>query len=213
MALPNAGFNRYTRLLKVLSIVLSYYWYFYYGASRKSSGKNRGNSNAGTSWNSATYDPLWRQGNFMPRCGLAATILLISPCIASDLSTWIGTSDWKCWIGAVPDRLSCSCRRRRHGARIRRFRAQTHEQLSCVRHYPARLRRFRFLPPRRTQPIVWVTMSWPFWAPGLGEMQNGRVSVHQSCEAGRVEDWRGVPKVWPSLLLPVSVGSASIAEP
>jgi hypothetical protein len=30
---------------------------------------------------------------------------------------------------------------------------------------------------------------------------------------GRVEDWRGVPKVWPSLLLPVSVGSASIAEP
>ena len=31
--------------------------------------------------------------------------------------------------------------------------------------------------------------------------------------AGRVEDWRGVPKVWPSLLLPVSVGSASIAEP
>ena len=31
--------------------------------------------------------------------------------------------------------------------------------------------------------------------------------------AGRVEVWRGVPKVWPSLLLPVSVGSASIAEP
>jgi hypothetical protein len=31
--------------------------------------------------------------------------------------------------------------------------------------------------------------------------------------SGRVEDWRGVPKVWPSLLLPVSVGSASIAKP
>jgi hypothetical protein len=30
---------------------------------------------------------------------------------------------------------------------------------------------------------------------------------------GRVEDWRGVPKVRPSLLLPVSSGSASIAEP
>jgi hypothetical protein len=29
--------------------------------------------------------------------------------------------------------------------------------------------------------------------------------------AGRVEDWRGVPKVKPSLLLPVSVGSASIS--
>jgi len=32
-------------------------------------------------------------------------------------------------------------------------------------------------------------------------------------EAGRVEDWRGVPKVEPSLLLPVSSGSASIAKP
>jgi len=32
-------------------------------------------------------------------------------------------------------------------------------------------------------------------------------------DCGRVEDWRGVPKVWPSLLLPVSSGSASIAEP
>ncbi len=32
-------------------------------------------------------------------------------------------------------------------------------------------------------------------------------------EGGRVEDWRGVPKVWPSLLLPVSSGSASIAPP
>jgi hypothetical protein len=36
---------------------------------------------------------------------------------------------------------------------------------------------------------------------------------NQGPQAGRVEDWRGVPKVWPSLLLPVSVGSASIAEP
>jgi hypothetical protein len=32
-------------------------------------------------------------------------------------------------------------------------------------------------------------------------------------EAGRVEDWRGVPKVQPSLFLPVSSGSASIAKP
>jgi hypothetical protein len=30
---------------------------------------------------------------------------------------------------------------------------------------------------------------------------------------GRVEDWRGVPKVQPSRLLPVSSGSASVAKP
>ena len=30
---------------------------------------------------------------------------------------------------------------------------------------------------------------------------------------GRVEDWRGIPKVEPSRLLPVSSGSASIAKP
>jgi hypothetical protein len=29
---------------------------------------------------------------------------------------------------------------------------------------------------------------------------------------GRVEDWRGVPKVRPICLLPVSYGSASLAE-
>jgi len=31
--------------------------------------------------------------------------------------------------------------------------------------------------------------------------------------AGRVEDWRGIPKVKPICLLPVSSGSASLAEP
>jgi hypothetical protein len=41
----------------------------------------------------------------------------------------------------------------------------------------------------------------------------GQVQCGCRMLAGRVEDWRGVPKVWPSLLLPVSVGSASIAEP
>ena len=30
---------------------------------------------------------------------------------------------------------------------------------------------------------------------------------------GRVEDWRGVPKVRPICLLPVSYGSASLSEP
>ena len=34
-----------------------------------------------------------------------------------------------------------------------------------------------------------------------------------AASVGRVEDWRGVPKVWPSLLLPVSSGSASLAKP
>ena len=32
-------------------------------------------------------------------------------------------------------------------------------------------------------------------------------------DGARVEDWRGVPKVWPSVLLPASSGSASLAEP
>ena len=30
---------------------------------------------------------------------------------------------------------------------------------------------------------------------------------------GRVEDWRGAPQAWPIRLLPVSSGSASLAEP
>jgi hypothetical protein len=58
--------------------------------------------------------------------------------------------------------------------------------------------------PHRTRPSLWGTVL----------DQCGRwLSMAGRILAGRVEDWRGVPKVWTSLLLPVSVGSASIAEP
>ena len=43
------------------------------------------------------------------------------------------------------------------------------------------------------------------------DMQNAFASKNGML--GRVEDWRGVPKVWPICLLPVSSGSASLAEP
>jgi hypothetical protein len=56
----------------------------------------------------------------------------------------------------------------------------------------------------------------PFELRGLNFYPGGtptHCSRQPSLDARRVEDWRGIPKVEPSRLLPVSSGSASIARP